>query len=77
MGNARPVPAQRSLFPPEPADLESVLAWLKRCTGDELDRVLRAGSFEMLRRCRRAVPVAAPVAQATYQMMSQELGVRS
>ena len=72
MARARsPIPGQRTLFGPEVAD---VLDWVRSCSDRDLDQVLRVGSLEMLRRCR-AVPVAVPVAQATYQAVAGEVSV--
>ena len=65
-GRIRPLPEQRSLFRPDPA---SVLVSLRDWSDDDLDHLLRVGALELLRRCR-AVPVAVPVAQATYQAVT-------
>jgi hypothetical protein len=51
-----------------------VLASLREWSDDDLDRLLRIGALELLRRCR-AVPVAVPVAQATYAAVGCEVSV--
>ena len=71
MARARSIPGQRSLFAPDPAD---VLASLREWSDDDLDRLLRIGALELLRRCR-AVPVAVPVAQAAYAAVGCEVSV--
>lgn len=71
MTRARSLPEQRSLFQPDPA---GVLASLRDWPDSDLDQLLRVGALELLRRCR-AVPIAVPVAQATYRAMAGEVSV--
>jgi hypothetical protein len=68
MARNRPVPEQRSLFQPDPA--AEVIASLHAWPAEDLERLVRQASSELLSRCRRALPIAAPVAVASYQALA-------
>jgi hypothetical protein len=62
MPRQTPLPGQRSLFRPEPAD---VLASLRQWDDADLLHLVRAGAYELIRR-DLPLPVAVPVVEAAY-----------
>jgi len=69
MENARPLPHQRSLFPPaDPAS--EVIASLRTWPDVDLYRLLRAGACELIGR-GLPLPAAVPVLQAGYVALHQ------
>ncbi len=73
MARLRSLAGQRSLFPERDPAAE-VVGSLGSWPDDDLLRLVRAGSYELLRR-GRAVPVAAPIAEVMASYPCAEVSV--